>query len=126
MSRIGKKPIPVPQGVKVAVQNSSVHVEGPKGALAHTLPAGITVSNEPTVLTVNRSSDHRTVRALHAVVPENDASTARQAVDRLPQLIADPLVGHQPSGGPGGLVRGHRSSYSAGHGRPRSRDRARP
>jgi large subunit ribosomal protein L6 len=67
MSRIGKKPIPVPQGVKVAVQNSSVRVEGPKGALAHTLPAGITVSNEPTVLTVNRSSDHRTVRALHGL-----------------------------------------------------------
>src|SRR4029453_1854266 len=67
MSRIGKKPIPVPQGVKVAVQNSSVRVEGPKGTLAHTLPAGITVSSEPTVLTVNRSSDHRTARALHGL-----------------------------------------------------------
>ena len=67
MSRIGKKPIPVPQGVKVAVQNGSVSVEGPKGTLAHTLPTGITVSSEPTVLTVNRSSDHRTVRALHGL-----------------------------------------------------------
>jgi large subunit ribosomal protein L6 len=67
MSRIGKKPIPVPQGVKVAVQNGSVSVEGPKGTLAHTLPTGITVSSEPTVLTVNRDSDHRTVRALHGL-----------------------------------------------------------
>jgi large subunit ribosomal protein L6 len=67
MSRIGKKPIPVPQGVKVAVQNGSVRVEGPKGTLAHTLPAGITVSSEPTVLTVNRDSDHRTARALHGL-----------------------------------------------------------
>ncbi len=67
MSRIGKKPIPVPQGVKIAVQSGSVRVEGPKGTLAHTLPAGITVSSEPTVLTVNRSSDHRTARALHGL-----------------------------------------------------------
>ena len=67
MSRIGRKPIPVPQGVKVAVQGTSVLVEGPKGKLAHTVPGGISVKAEPSVVTVDRSSDHRNVRALHGL-----------------------------------------------------------
>ncbi len=67
MSRIGKKPIPVPQGVKVAVDGAVVLVEGPKGKLSHTLPAGISVKAEPSVLTVGRNSDHRNARALHGL-----------------------------------------------------------
>jgi large subunit ribosomal protein L6 len=67
MSRIGKKPIPVPQGVKIAVDGAAVLVEGPKGKLSHTLPSGISVTAEPSVLTVGRSSDHRNVRALHGL-----------------------------------------------------------
>jgi large subunit ribosomal protein L6 len=67
MSRIGRKPIPVPQGVKVAVEGSSVLVEGPKGKLAHTVPAGVAVTLASGTVTVARSSDHRTVRALHGL-----------------------------------------------------------
>ena len=67
MSRIGKKPIPVPQGVKVAIQGASVHVEGPKGKLSHSVPVGISVKADPSVVTVDRSSDHRNVRALHGL-----------------------------------------------------------
>jgi large subunit ribosomal protein L6 len=67
MSRIGKKPIPVPQGVKVAVQGGSVHVEGPKGKLSQSVPAGISVKAESSTVTVDRSSDHRNVRALHGL-----------------------------------------------------------
>ncbi len=67
MSRIGKQPIPVPQGVKVDVQGSAVTVEGPKGKLAHTVPAGVAVTLASGTLTVARSSDHRTVRALHGL-----------------------------------------------------------
>jgi large subunit ribosomal protein L6 len=67
MSRIGKKPIPVPQGVKVAIQGASVLVEGPKGKLSHSVPAGISVKAESSTVTVDRSSDHRNVRALHGL-----------------------------------------------------------
>jgi len=67
MSRIGRKPIPVPQGVKVAVEGAAVRVEGPKGKLSHSLPSGISVQAEPAVLTVVRSSDERNVRALHGL-----------------------------------------------------------
>jgi len=69
MSRIGRKPILVPQGVKVAVDAGAgaVRVEGPKGKLSHTLPSGISVKAEAAVVTVDRSSDNRNVRALHGL-----------------------------------------------------------
>ena len=46
MSRIGKKPIPLPQGVKYTVQGNTVLVEGPKGKLSALLPKGITLNSE--------------------------------------------------------------------------------
>jgi large subunit ribosomal protein L6 len=67
MSRIGKKPIPVPQGVKIAVDGNTVHAEGPKGKLSQLVPDSVSVTVESNVLTVARSSDHRNVRALHGL-----------------------------------------------------------
>jgi large subunit ribosomal protein L6 len=67
MSRIGKQPIVVPQGVTVAVRGAAVTVEGPKGKLAHTVPPHVSVTLEGNTLSVNRSSDQRPVRALHGL-----------------------------------------------------------
>jgi large subunit ribosomal protein L6 len=67
MSRIGKKPIPVPQGVKVLVDGNTVRVEGPKGQLSQRVPDSVSVRIDSNVVTVDRSSDHRTVRALHGL-----------------------------------------------------------
>jgi len=46
MSRIGKKPIPVPKGVEVKLTDGLVEVKGPKGQLAQTLPPGVIVALE--------------------------------------------------------------------------------
>ena len=46
MSRIGKKPIPIPAGVKVAVSDGAVEVQGPKGKLRQALPPGIAFKQE--------------------------------------------------------------------------------
>jgi large subunit ribosomal protein L6 len=67
MSRIGKKPIPVPQGVKIAVEGNTVRVEGPKGQLSQRVPDSVSIRIESDVLTVDRSSEHRNVRALHGL-----------------------------------------------------------
>jgi large subunit ribosomal protein L6 len=67
MSRIGKKPISVPQGVKVALDGAIVRAEGPKGKLSQAIPSGVSVTMDSNVLTVARSSDHRNVRALHGL-----------------------------------------------------------
>jgi large subunit ribosomal protein L6 len=46
MSRVGKVPVKILQGVKVDIKDSVVKVEGPKGKLAHTLPRGVTAKIE--------------------------------------------------------------------------------
>jgi large subunit ribosomal protein L6 len=67
MSRIGKKPIPIPDGVKVQVENGIVRAEGPKGKLTQPIPAGITAAVENKVLTIGRGDDSRTSRAMHGL-----------------------------------------------------------
>jgi large subunit ribosomal protein L6 len=67
MSRIGKKPIPIPQGVKVQVDNGTVRAEGPKGKLAQPIPALLSAKLDGAVLTIGRSDDDRKVRALHGL-----------------------------------------------------------
>jgi large subunit ribosomal protein L6 len=67
MSRIGNKPIVIPQGVKVAVEGALVRAEGPKGKLAQRLPDGITAALENNHIVLTRTSDARTARALHGL-----------------------------------------------------------
>lgn len=67
MSRIGKKPISIPAGVKITVDGDVVRAEGPKGRLSQTVPAGISATLEKDQLLVGRASDARTVRALHGL-----------------------------------------------------------
>ena len=65
MSRIGKKPITVPQGVKVDVQGTTVKVKGPKGELSRDFSAPITIALEDGHLNISRPNDEPAVRALH-------------------------------------------------------------
>lgn len=67
MSRIGKLPLTIPAGVKVAVDVSAVRVEGPKGKLQAALPEGVDVKVEGNVLRVERQTEERKVRALHGL-----------------------------------------------------------
>ena len=67
MSRIGKQPIPVPSGVEVKIDGSTVHVKGPKGELSRTLPEIMTVELEDGLVTVHRPDDSRTARSLHGL-----------------------------------------------------------
>ena len=67
MSRIGKKPIRIPQGVKVQVEGATVRAEGPKGKLAQPVPAGLSARLENNELVITRAGDDRRVRALHGL-----------------------------------------------------------
>jgi len=67
MSRIGKRPIPVPAGVTVAINGSHVTVKGPKGQLARMLPAEMIVAQEGAELQVKRPSDEERHKALHGL-----------------------------------------------------------
>jgi large subunit ribosomal protein L6 len=67
MSRIGKKPIPIPAGVKVRVDVGSVSAEGPKGKLSQPVPSGLSAALEANILTISRATDDRRARALHGL-----------------------------------------------------------
>jgi large subunit ribosomal protein L6 len=67
MSRIGKLPIPVPNGVKVDVVNNHVTVEGPKGRLERSLPAQIGIRVDDGQVLCERPSDGREHRSLHGL-----------------------------------------------------------
>src|SRR5512142_853675 len=66
MSRIGKKPIPIPQGVDVQVQGNVVAVKGPKGRLETRIPEGVTLERKDGHLVATRSGDEKA--ALHGLV----------------------------------------------------------
>lgn len=66
MSRIGNKEITLPEKVEIKMgEGSGISVEGPKGKLEWTIPAGISVEQEDGALKVSRESEERTLRALH-------------------------------------------------------------
>ena len=67
MSRIGKLPVAIPNGVTVAVDGNTVKVKGPKGELTHRLPGGISVDRTDNSLNVKRESDETNHRALHGL-----------------------------------------------------------
>jgi len=67
MSRIGKRPIPIPAGVDVSFNGTHVTVKGPKGTLERDLVPDITITREGDELVVTRPSDQREHRALHGL-----------------------------------------------------------
>ncbi|MFJ2030405.1 50S ribosomal protein L6 [Streptosporangium sp. NPDC087985] len=68
MSRIGRLPIPVPNGVDVAIDGRDVTVKGPKGTLSHTVAEPIVVAKgDDGTVTVTRPNDENKVRALHGL-----------------------------------------------------------
>ena len=72
MSRIGRKPIPLPSGVKIALQSDRVEVQGPKGKLTVPLPHGITFEQKDGVLTAIRATeDHRALHGLARALVAN-------------------------------------------------------
>jgi large subunit ribosomal protein L6 len=67
MSRIGKKPIPVPDGVTISVEPELVRVNGPRGELTERVPRDIDVVEEDAQLLVKRPTDRAEHRALHGL-----------------------------------------------------------
>jgi large subunit ribosomal protein L6 len=85
MSRVGKKPIPMPKGVKVTV-GENVLVEGPKGKQTVPLPSGVTIRQQDGTLEVQRDGDdkaalHGLTRALLANAVHGVSSTFTRELD---------------------------------------------
>jgi large subunit ribosomal protein L6 len=68
MSRIGRLPIPLDSKVDVAIEGMTVTVKGPKGAMSHALPSGITAAVEEQRLVVQRRNDSKRQKSLHGLI----------------------------------------------------------
>ena len=67
MSRIGKKPIEIPSGVDVKIEDGKISIKGPKGSLERNLHPDMEVLIEDGILTVKRPSEQKAHRALHGL-----------------------------------------------------------
>lgn len=68
MSRIGRKPIPIPSGTKVELRDGLIVVSGPKGTLSRQILPGIEVSVEKNEILVKRLDDERRTKAYHGLM----------------------------------------------------------
>ncbi|AGA24905.1 50S ribosomal protein L6 [Singulisphaera acidiphila] len=97
MSRIGRKPVPVPANVKVSVADSTVNVEGPKGKLTFTYRSEIEVKydeSEKQIL-VTRSDDERESRSLHGLTRSLVANMVQGVTDGYTRKLEIVGVGYQ-------------------------------
>ena len=67
MSRIGRLPVPVPQGAKVTLEGTRLTVEGPKGTLSVAVPNVLTVEVSGEQVRLTRQGEDRATRALHGL-----------------------------------------------------------
>jgi large subunit ribosomal protein L6 len=67
VSRIGKKPVPIPDKVQITIDGSAVAVKGPKGQLDHKFPVDMFIKEEDGQIIVERPTDQRHHRALHGM-----------------------------------------------------------
>jgi large subunit ribosomal protein L6 len=81
MSRIGKKPIPVPEKVKIEITPTTVVVTGPKGAVTNPIPPGIRFEQKDKELLAIRQDDSGPQRAYHGLARALVANAVRGVTD---------------------------------------------
>jgi large subunit ribosomal protein L6 len=95
MSRIGKKPIPVPAGVTIAIEPELVRVNGPKGELSERIHRDITVSQEDDQLLVKHPTDRGEHRALHGLTRSLVANMVQGVTDGYEKKLEIQGVGYR-------------------------------
>jgi len=95
MSRIGRKPISVPESVTVELAPGRVAVKGPKGELAQALAADMKVEQENGTVTVSRPTDRGEHRALHGLTRSLIANMVEGVVDGFEKRLEIQGVGYR-------------------------------
>ena len=95
MSRIGKQPIPVPDGVTVAIEPQQVSVKGPKGELAERKALAIEVKQDDGQILVSRPTDRGEHRALHGLTRSLIANMVEGVVNGFEKRLEIQGVGYR-------------------------------
>ncbi|MFW6204492.1 MAG: 50S ribosomal protein L6 [Actinomycetota bacterium] len=113
MSRIGKLPVAIPDGVEVAIDGQTVTVTGPKGTLSHTLPETISVERlDDGSLKINRPDDGRENKALHGLSRTMVANMVTGVTEGYQKRLEIVGVGYRVQ------ARGDDLEFSLGYSRP--------
>ncbi len=110
MSRIGRKPIAVPAGVKVQISDHAVDVQGPKGKLSVPLPPGIRFEQKDGALVAVRQTDEQ--RALHGLARALVANAVHGVTQGFKKELDIVGVGYRAE------VKGKSVSFSLGYSHP--------
>ena len=103
MSRIGKKPVPVPAGVTVNIDGQTVKVKGPKGELERRLHPSMAIALDDGNITVQRPSDEPGHRALHGLTRTLVANMVDGVTKGYSKQLEIVGVGYKAEGRPYGL-----------------------
>lgn len=112
MSRVGKKPIEVPQGVSVELKPDAIQVKGPKGELNYNFPESIKISMAGSQIQVDRGSDEKSDRALHGLARSlvaNMVSGVSQGYKRVLEITG---IGYRSQ------VKGNKILFTLGYSHP--------
>jgi large subunit ribosomal protein L6 len=95
MSRIGRKPIQIPEGVEIDVKPGAVTVKGPKGELSQGLSRDMMVAIDDATLTVERPTDRGEHRALHGLTRSLIANMVEGVTDGFERRLEIQGVGYR-------------------------------
>jgi len=111
MSRIGKKPIPVPKGVQVNLRDGLVEVKGPKGQLSQSLPPGVSVALEDgqIVASVSEAREQRKFHGLGRTLVANAVQGVSEGFKRELDIVG---VGYRAE------VKGRDVHFALGYSHP--------
>jgi large subunit ribosomal protein L6 len=112
MSRIGKKPIPIPKGVTVKVAEGAVEVQGPKGKLRQPLPPGINFAQEDNTLVATLARDEGELRKFHGLARSLVANAVTGVTDGFKKELDIVGVGYRAE------VKGKQVHFALGYSHP--------
>lgn len=95
MSRIGRKPIPIPGGVEVKIDDNRVTVKGPKGSLSREIHKDIKLNVEDNSILVERPSDNKLHRSLHGTTRSVVANMVSGVTDGFAKTLELVGVGYR-------------------------------
>ena len=112
MSRIGKKPIPVPKGVTVTVHSEAVEVNGPKGALKQRVPPGITFAVKGAELIAETQRPDPALSKFHGLARSLMANAVRGVTEGFKKELDIVGVGYRAE------VKGKQAVFALGYSHP--------
>lgn len=112
MSRIGKKPIPVPKGVTVAMSDGAIEVKGPKGAVKQAIPPGVTFAQEGDQLTARLVRDDKALGKFHGLARTLVANAVQGVTEGFKKELDIVGVGYRAE------VKGRQVHFALGYSHP--------